>query len=51
MILHMSRGFVLGVLSTVFAVGGAAGYLVRGSSGSKPSDGLALACRAYLGPG
>ncbi len=42
MILHMSRGFVLGVLSTVFVVGGAAGYLVRGS-GSAPSDAPALA--------
>ena len=38
MILHMSRGFVLGVLSTVFVVGGTAGYLVRGSSGAKLAD-------------
>jgi len=44
MILHMSRGFVLGVLATVFVVGGAAGYLVRGSaSGAPPSDDPPLA--------
>ena len=44
MILHMSRGFVLGVLATVFVVGGAAGYVVRGAgSGSSSSETPALA--------
>lgn len=43
MILHMSRGFVLGVLSTVFVAGAAAGYLFRGSPGPKPADGPTLA--------
>lgn len=43
MILHMSRGFVLGVLSTVFVIGGTAGYLVRGGASAKPAVNPALA--------
>ncbi len=41
MILHMSRGFVLGVLSTVFVVGGLTGYLVRASAKSGDTPPLA----------
>ena len=42
MILHLSRGFVLGVLSTVFVVGGATGYFVRGGAQSGDAPVLAV---------
>lgn len=52
MILHMSRGFVLGVLATCFVAGGAAGYLVRGSGASAPAaDAPALARGSESLPG
>ena len=50
MILHMSRGFVLGVLSTVFAVGGLTGYLLRGSPNGALSSAPALSRGAPVEP-
>lgn len=42
MILHLSRGFILGSLSAIFAVGGAAGYLFRSSVCPSLADAPAL---------